>query len=168
MQDMNVEKARQIIASNRYMTLATCRNNLVWIAPVAYAVDESYNFYWYSTIDATHSQQIAYNPDVAIAIFNSTEPSETADGLQLSGIAAVVEDNELLQVMNMYWLQQFPDPDARATWIRPIEDFSGNAIQRFFKFTPLEVYKLDTEILEVDRRLPINLDKLRQHPAKPI
>lgn len=165
MGDRNVEKARQIITSNRYMTLSTCWGNEVWTAPLAYCVDEEYNFYWYSTTDAIHSQHLAYNPNVAVAIFNSTEPSETADGLQMSGVAGVVDDHDLVRVMDIYWIQQFPDEEARRNWIRPPEMFSGNAIQRFFQFTPKEVYKLDTTILEVDRRLPINLEWLRQHPA---
>ena len=53
-----VEKARKIIRENRYMTLASGEGETVWIAPLAYAVDADYNFYWYSAIGAIHSQHI--------------------------------------------------------------------------------------------------------------
>ncbi len=64
----HIEKVREIIAGNRYMTLSTYGNGIPWAAPVAYAIDERYCFYWYSATDAIHSQHIRHIPTVADSI----------------------------------------------------------------------------------------------------
>ncbi len=156
-----VEKARDIVRVNRYMTLATCDGESVWIAPIAYVVDADYNFYWYSATDARHSQHIQRNPHVAVSIYNSTEPSDIVSGLQLAGTAQAVEGPELQQVMDFYWQQSFPDERVRARWMRPIEDFSGTAIQRFYRFTPTRVYMPDPSN---NRRMEVNLEEIRRQP----
>lgn len=160
-----VDKARDIIRVNRYMSLATSDGTSVWIAPLAYVVDESYTFYWYSAVDARHSQHIRVNPQAAAAIFNSTEPSDIVDGLQIAGTAQEVEEAKLPQIMDLYWKQSFPDEDVRAQWMRPIEDFSGDAIQRFYGFSPTHIYKIDPSSMKVDRRLEIDIMQLCQEPV---
>lgn len=65
------EKAKKIITSNLYMTIATVtKDGLPWNTPVYYAFDESYAFYWYSRKNTKHSQLIAENSNVAVAIFD--------------------------------------------------------------------------------------------------
>jgi uncharacterized protein YhbP (UPF0306 family) len=61
------EKARTIIRANRYMTLATSAQGETWAAPVAYAYDQQFNFFWYSEKTARHSQHIESNQSVAVA-----------------------------------------------------------------------------------------------------
>ena len=163
--DNTVDKARKIIRENRYMTLATCSEGSPWIAPLAYVVDANYNFYWYSAIDVRHSQHIKRNPHAAVAIYNSTEPSDIADGLQMSGTASEVSESDLARVMDLYWKQSFPDEQVRSQWMRPAKDFTGNAIQRFYQFTPTQIYKPDPSDIKVDRRMEINLEELRRQPV---
>lgn len=158
-----VEKARDIVRVNRYMTLATSDGESVWIAPIGYVVDADYNFYWFSATDARHSQHIQRNPNVAVAIYNSTEPADIVTSLQLAGTAQSVEGPELQQVMDFYWRQSFSDESARARWMRPIEDFSGAAMQRFYRFTPTQVYMFPSN-KRVDRRTEVNLEEIRRQP----
>ena len=162
-----VERARDIIRSNIFMTLATSDGASVWIAPIAYVVDNDYNFYWYSATDVRHSEHIQRNPNVAIAIFNSNEPPDIISGLQIAGRAGVVSEADLPHVMEMYFRLIFPDENVRARWIRPIEDFSGNAIQRFYHLTPAEVYMPDPSNKKIDRRMVVNLEELRSQPPHP-
>ncbi len=157
-----VETAREIIRANRYMSLATGDGKSVWISPVAYVVDANYNFYWYSAKDAHHSENIHSNSNSAAAIFNSTEPSDRVNGVQMPGNAFVVAEFNLLQVMDLYWKQSFPDESVRARWIRPASDFMGDAILRFYQFSPTQVFILDPDS---PRRLEVSLEELRRQAA---
>jgi uncharacterized protein YhbP (UPF0306 family) len=154
----SVDMAREIIRANRYMTLGTRSEEAVWVSPVAYVVDTNYHFYWYSATNARHS-------DVAVAIFNSTEPSDIVNGVQMPGIASLVAETDLQGVMDFYWQQSFPDESVRARWILPIGDFTGDAILRFYQFIPNQVFILDPDSPLVDRRLEVSLEELRRQSA---
>jgi uncharacterized protein YhbP (UPF0306 family) len=106
--DSNTEAAVVIIRANRYLTLATGLDESVWAAPLAYVVDENLRFYWYSALEARHSQHIASNPSVAAAIFNSTVSSESADGVQLEGVAALVPAEDLDQIEDLPVYKSLP------------------------------------------------------------
>jgi uncharacterized protein YhbP (UPF0306 family) len=153
----NNEKARTIIRANRYLTLATSAGGETWAAPVAYAHDEQFNFFWYSEKTARHSQHIEANQSVAIAIFNSQSSSDEVDGLQIVGLASEVAPNDLPAIVELYYRQSFPDESVRGRWTKPVECFVGDAPQRFYRFKPVRVYKCDTENASVDRRLLVDL-----------
>jgi uncharacterized protein YhbP (UPF0306 family) len=153
----NDEKAHQIISANRYMTLATSAFGETWIAPVAYAFDEHFNFYWYSERTAKHSLHIYANPEIAVAIFDSSAPSEKVDGLQISGIASEVEPSQISEVAELYYTQSFPDESVRRSWQKPNPQFIGDAPFRFYRFTPKATYKCDLDIIDIDRRILVNL-----------
>lgn len=161
-----VSKSRSIISENRYLTLATSGNNKPWVAGLAYAVDKNYNFYFYSAKNSRHGEHIAQNPNVAFSIFNSTSPSEEVDGLQIEGVASLIEILELPKVMALYYEQSFPDEALRKMWSQPIEAFRDIAIKRFYKLQPLHIYKLDLSTIEVDIRVEIDLNELKKIPAK--
>ena len=150
------------------MSLATGFGGKVWIAPLAYVVDEEYNFYFTSATDSIHCQHIKNNPNVAFSIFNSTLPSDTVDGLQIAAVAGQVESKDLKAVVDLYFNQVFEDPEDRARWSQPIEHYTSNSFpfQRFFQIVPMEVYKIDTSTIEVDRRLEIKLSEIKSEPAK--
>jgi uncharacterized protein YhbP (UPF0306 family) len=159
--------AHKIISSNRYMTLATCGvNDLLrpgcWVSAVAYVRDREANFYWYSAIDAIHSINIAKNPDLAITIFNSTEPSDIVDGVQFACTACEVAPEMLDDIMNLYFTQSFPDPKDREPWLRPRTDFQGEAIQRFYIATINRAYKINLDIQKIDKRLEIDVEQIRE------
>jgi uncharacterized protein YhbP (UPF0306 family) len=153
--DSNTEAAVAIIRANRYLTLATGLDESVWAAPLAYVVDENLRFYWYSALEARHSQHIASNPSVAAAIFNSTVSSESADGVQLEGVAALVPAEDLDQIMDLYRTKSFPDLKIRSQWQRPRSDFERNAAQRFYCLKPSRIYKLDLTSTLIDRRIEV-------------
>ncbi len=79
------------------MTIATTSGRNPWVTPVFFAYDGKGDFYWGSPKDALHSNNIAKNPNVAITIFNSTEPSETVDGLYVKAKAKQARGKELLK-----------------------------------------------------------------------
>jgi uncharacterized protein YhbP (UPF0306 family) len=151
------QKARDIIRSNRYMTLATSAHGETWVAPVAYACDEVFNFYWYSEKGAKHSLHILANRIIAVAIFDSQASSDEVDGLQMLGQASEVPADELSTVADLYYQQSFPDPEDRRRWRKPLRCFEGEALQRFYRFKPELVYKCDLENTAVDRRILVDL-----------
>jgi uncharacterized protein YhbP (UPF0306 family) len=160
------EVARRIITSNRYMTIATGGSNDlnvpgVWVNAVAYAHDDAANLYWYSAVDAVHSVNIYQNPHVAITIFNSTEPSDVVDGLQLACAASEVDPRSLAEIMNLYFMKSFPSEKDRKAWQRPRADFEGDAIRRFFVARIRRCYKIDYDIAEVDRRKVVDIEQVR-------
>jgi uncharacterized protein YhbP (UPF0306 family) len=165
----HVERARNSIGSNMFMTLATTDGASVWIAQVGYVVDTDYNFYWYSATDARHSEHIQQNPHIAVGIFNPNEPLESISGLQIAGTAVVVPEADLSHVMEMFFRLLFPDERVRAQRMLPIEAFSGNAMRRFYRFTPTEVYIYmpGRSDKQRGRRMLVNLEELRSQPSHP-
>jgi nitroimidazol reductase NimA-like FMN-containing flavoprotein (pyridoxamine 5'-phosphate oxidase superfamily) len=87
--------ARTIIEASRYMVLATAdANGGPWPSPVYFAHDDYTCFYWVSSPEAIHSRNIATRSDVGIAIFDSTVPIGTGQGVYLRARAAEVSDDE--------------------------------------------------------------------------
>ena len=87
------EMVREIISTNRYLTLATTDGADPWVAPLEYLHDGELNFYFLSTGDCRHSRQIEQNSTVALAIFETTQPEYSPDlsvtirGVQIRGSA---------------------------------------------------------------------------------
>jgi nitroimidazol reductase NimA-like FMN-containing flavoprotein (pyridoxamine 5'-phosphate oxidase superfamily) len=68
--------ARAILDSNLYMTLGTVdEDGRPWVSPVYYASDDYKDFYWTSSLEATHSRNIATRPEVSIVVFDSQVPA---------------------------------------------------------------------------------------------
>lgn len=154
------EVAFRVLASNRYMTLATTDGTVAWASPVAYALEADLSFVWYSAVDARHSENISRQPVISAAIFNSTEPSSVVQGVQMLGSAEIVEAR-LEEVMDLYFRFSFPDAAERKNWERPAADFLGEAIQRFYRFRPSEMYTIDEDVAKVDRRAGVSVDRVR-------
>lgn len=161
-----VEQARDIIAKNRYLALATCSDNLPWVAGLAYAVDRDYNFFFYSAKNSRHIQHMMTNPKVAFTIYDSSLPSEDVDGLQISGVGSQVSVMDLPRVFELYYTQSFPNEIIREKFKQPIEAFKELAVKRFYKIVPDKIYKIDLSIIEVDLRVEIDIELLRKVPAK--
>ena len=97
------ELARGIIDANLYMTLATAdREGRPWASPVYYAVDGYREFVWVSDPDATHSRNLAARPQIAIVIFDSTQPINTGRGVYMSAHAEPVADPEIDRALEIF------------------------------------------------------------------
>jgi nitroimidazol reductase NimA-like FMN-containing flavoprotein (pyridoxamine 5'-phosphate oxidase superfamily) len=80
--------AREIVDSNRYMTLATADGDgRPWAAPVWYAHEGYTDFLWVSRPEARHSRNLASRPKLAIVIFDSTVPVGGAQAVYIEGLA---------------------------------------------------------------------------------
>lgn len=156
---------KEIIKNNKFLSLATVDNEAnVWSTPLSYYADEEYNFYFTSELDSKHIINIMDNPKVSFTIFDSTKRVSDIDGLQITGIVGQVEKEKLDNIVKKYYQEVFKDPEERKLWEAPSSYFLENnqPIYRFFQIMPLEIYKRDTEYLEADRRIKIDIEKLKQ------
>jgi nitroimidazol reductase NimA-like FMN-containing flavoprotein (pyridoxamine 5'-phosphate oxidase superfamily) len=90
------QRATAVIETNKYLTLGTVgADGLPWVTPVYFTPAGHDTFYWASSPDALHSVNIAANPDVSIAIFDSSVPIGGASAVYFRAQASVVPDDEL-------------------------------------------------------------------------
>ena len=160
------ELAKSIIKGNKFLSLATSNNGgEIWCTPLSYAIDDDYNFYFVTAIDSKHIEHIRENPNVAFTIFDSTKRVSDIDGIQIKGIVGEVEKERLPEIVKIYYNHVFPDPIERKEWEAPYETFTKDdyPVYRFFQVMPTEIYKRDTVNIDVDRRVSIDIKKLREY-----
>ena len=75
----------------KLMQLATSVNGQPWVCSVWFASDEDLNIYWFSSTTRRHSGEILKNKKVAAAIVLPHTPTDPPRGLQLQGLAEVLE-----------------------------------------------------------------------------
>jgi len=133
------EQAKNIVADNIYMTIATAsEEGKPWVSPVFFAYDEKYNLYWVSNKAALHSKLIRLNNNVAMVIFDSSAPEGEGDGVYFEAVAEEMKDStELKNAMNLLndrmTVEKFKIND---------EDVSENGEWRVYKATPVKITKL--------------------------
>ena len=165
----NRTKVRSIIEQNLYMTIATCdkSNNLPWISPVFYVHDRNYNLYWYSPKKANHSQLIAFNPNIAIVIFDSTAIGDEVDAVYLRAKALEVKSKlEIFKGLMFYAkkMLKYNLVEGKQTltkFVNSYRDFQKNSPLRMYKAIPEKIWKLaPTEYYKdkyLDRKIEIKL-----------
>jgi uncharacterized protein YhbP (UPF0306 family) len=124
--------AREIIDGNLYMTLATAdHEGRPWASPVYYAVAGYREFIWVSDPSATHSRNLAVRPELAIVIFDSTQPIDTGRGVYMTAVAEQVADPDVDRA-----LETFSERSVRhggEVWTR--ENLEPNAVFRLYRAT---------------------------------
>jgi general stress protein 26 len=149
------EKGRDLVSSNKYMVVATSsKSGEPWAAPVFFANDDKYNFYFLSAVDSKHAKNILENPKVALIIFDSGSPIGQSDGLQIQAKAAVVGKKEIENVIKTYCDRLFPDSDVPATSRYDPEEYLEPSEFRFFKAEITDAF-----VTGVDRRVKVDLTK---------
>jgi uncharacterized protein YhbP (UPF0306 family) len=151
--------ARSVIANNVYLSLATASASRPWVSPVYYDFDEDFSFYFVSTLDSLHVQNILANPQVAVAIYDSTQPARTGMGVQIEGIASMVKEDEIPMVIGYLYKRRFPlNADQNEDDLSPT-DFFGESLFRLFKIVPQHIYTRDTRFRDVDHRIEVKLTR---------
>jgi nitroimidazol reductase NimA-like FMN-containing flavoprotein (pyridoxamine 5'-phosphate oxidase superfamily) len=80
--------ARSIVDANRYMTLATAdESGLPWASPVWFAHAGYAEYYWVSTPDARHSQNLRARADLGVVIFDSGAAVGTGQAVYMEATA---------------------------------------------------------------------------------
>ena len=151
-------KARGLILESKYLSLATCSNNIPWISPLWYAVSDKYIFYFISDLNSVHAQSIKDNPKVAFTIFNSNEKPSEVNGLQVSANCYEVGISGMLEAIRVIFSKSGSEL-FRLRFKEPLNPKSYLEFTNFriFKLVPDKFYMLDTEISETDTRIEVIL-----------
>ncbi|MDN5274216.1 MAG: hypothetical protein JWP06_117 [Candidatus Saccharibacteria bacterium] len=89
LQQMSDEVSVDEINARLTMQLATSHDGLPWNCTVYFVLYEG-SFYWLSFPGRRHSQELAANPNAAIAIV--IQPTQPVVGVQAEGVVAIVQD----------------------------------------------------------------------------
>ena len=98
-------------------------------------------------MDSLHTKNLIKNPNVAFAIFDSHQKEGTGNGVQGSGKAYLLPENEIEQALKWY--------HTTFVELKP-ETFRAPNPYRFFKIIPEHFYVLDPDA-KVDKRVEVFL-----------
>jgi len=90
------------------MTLSTYDKH-IWSATAYYTIDKDLTIYFISPPDAEHSKAIENNPEVACAVFDSTQVvTDEKVGMYIRGKAQKIKGLKALKTMLSMWNKQNP------------------------------------------------------------
>jgi nitroimidazol reductase NimA-like FMN-containing flavoprotein (pyridoxamine 5'-phosphate oxidase superfamily) len=142
--------AWQIIAANRYMTLATADGDgRPWATPVWYAHQGSTDFLWVSRPEARHSRNLAGRPELAIVIFDSTVPVGSAQAVYIEAMAEELAGAEREEGIAVY--SHRSEAHGAGEW--RAADVIAPAPHRLYRARASQHFVLEAN----DRRMPIQL-----------
>ena len=137
MSDYHNRRAKEILSTVLYATVATAsKDGKPWNSPLAGFWDKDCNLYWFSAKDSVHSGNIRENKDIFIVVYDSTMKEGTGEGVYIEATAHEVTDSD--EVQQVVELQT---GSMRCSF----EQVSGDAIHRFYKATPVNIWMNDDE-----------------------
>jgi len=147
--------AGRLLSANRYAVLATVdATGAPWASPVWFAHRGLDTLVWVSSPDARHSQAIAAEPRLAVAVFDSTVLPGHGTAFYGRGRAGLCPDDrveELLAVFNAESERQ-----GESTWGR--DRVSGEARLRLY-VAELDEVSLLLDDGGPDVRVPVDLSE---------
>jgi hypothetical protein len=120
---------RSIIDSNRYLTLGTAdENGRPWASPVYFASADCVDFYWISTLEATHSRNLAQRPELSIVIFDSQVLPGHGRAVYMTGTAGQVSGPDFDRGLEIY-----PGPLERGVRAFSPDELTAPDLFRLFR-----------------------------------
>lgn len=97
--------------STEFMALGTNGSKGLWVNPVYFVWDESFNLYFISQSGCVHMENIRSNPLVSCAIYPTNRPvGEDVFGAYVKGAARILEDEvEKAFADKIYYNRVYPD-----------------------------------------------------------
>lgn len=155
---MSEKYAEEILSRICYATLATAtQTGVPWSSPVYTAFDSQWHFFWISSYEARHSQNIRENSQIACVIYDSTAPEGTGTGIYIQARAGeLVEEVEVAHGLHCLW--------ARAGEAPPPVSYALGA-------SPLRIYRAVPDTIWTNTKRKVNgvdIDKrIELHPTLP-
>ena len=161
-----IARARQILASTIYGTLATSSpDGQPWASPIFFGYDAAWNLYWSSAQGAQHSQNLDANQGRAAIAIYSTDPAEgQGQGIYLAGTAAEVEAAAVEAVIPLLLQRAAPGQHRTAA------DYLAPSPRRIYGLQPQTVWitgdrlALSDTIL-IDTKIQLDLSSLIDQPS---
>ena len=120
-------------------------DGLPWVSPVEFACDEDLRFYWFSAIDARHSQNVRANPRAALSIYDCTQTplSRAAQGVYGEGSVEEFHRSELEPLLPSIerWIS-WRDAGRKTPRPRRPDQLDGDSPFRFYRVTAAKLYAL--------------------------
>jgi len=132
----------------RVMQLATSVNNLPWVCNIHFYTDDDLNFYWISTLDRRHSQEIKQNQHVAVTIkvHEDTPEEQYVIGITVEGKAELLSEKEAKKIADHY-KTKLNKPQSL------IDDiFAGRNPHKFYRLKPEKFVLFDNKNFPEDPR----------------
>jgi hypothetical protein len=130
--------AEELLAANLYAVLGTVTpEGRPWTSPVYFASDGLTALYWCSTTDSRHSVNLAANPAVSLAVFDSTVAPYTGRAVYAEGTASILEGADLEHGLSVY-----PGDASRDATSLDLEDVTGDAPWRLYRAVATAVWVL--------------------------
>lgn len=137
------------LSTQKMMALATCGER-PWSANLYFVHDNDLNLYFLSKRGREHSQAVAKNPEVSVAIADSHQPIwEPQKGIQASGTAAVVNVVGQLEWMFKMWNKLIAG--AKGEQLLNPRQFLDAGVSSIYKITPKQIKFFNTELWPKDQ-----------------
>ena len=151
--------ARDIIDSISYMAIGTADElGQPWVSPVYFASEKYKEFYWISSPESRHSQNIKVRPQVSLVIFDSRIPVGQGQAVYISAIAEEVREADLGHSLEIY-NGRFQNPAEHGVYRVVQENVQAPALYRLYRASALEHWILDRDS-HPDRRIPVTLSNM--------
>jgi nitroimidazol reductase NimA-like FMN-containing flavoprotein (pyridoxamine 5'-phosphate oxidase superfamily) len=149
-EDRDHALAREIIDRSLYMVVATADpSGQPWVSPVYFAASGYRDFFWISQPDATHSENLRERREVGIAIFDSSQPLGTGEGVYVLGVARELPAHETAEGIEIFSKRSVSHGGEEIS----AEDVSPPARHRLYQATAEATYVLDDH----DHRVEVSL-----------
>ena len=142
--------ARELIAANRYMALATAdAAGRPWISPVWFAPDDG-GFLWISRPDSRHSRNLAERPELALVIYDSTVRPAERQALYVEAVAQQLEGDRRDAAVGRY------SECSVADGLEPlsVDEVTESAPYRMYRAAITAAFMLEDQR---DVRIPVEL-----------
>jgi len=139
--------ARQLVAEQNTLTLATAEGDTAWAAPVYYVSVKS-TFYFLSSPSSRHITQALRNGQASAAVHAAASTWKQIKGLQMTGrVRAVKPGLEAVQVLRAY-LKKYPFTTDffKENVTLDLDTFAERFGVKLYGFIPSLVYYLDNQI----------------------
>ncbi|GAA2646034.1 hypothetical protein GCM10010307_51400 [Streptomyces vastus] len=123
-----------------------------WSSPVYFAHVECREFFWLSSPEAVHSRNIAVRPQVGIAIFDSSAPIGTGQGVYMPAIAESVADPGIERAMEVFSRRSLSH-GGRAWTAADVDEASGLRLYR----AVANEHSILAKDGQPDHRIPVDL-----------
>jgi predicted pyridoxine 5'-phosphate oxidase superfamily flavin-nucleotide-binding protein len=149
--------ARSVIDATKYMALGTSdETGHPWVSPVWFATVDRRRFHWVSGRETLHSRNLEARQEVAIAIY---DPSNPVGAVYISGTAEELTGAELEEGIEIFG--RLSRTNAGRDW--KLADVQPPSEHRLYRATAVEYYVLvrgaDSETRRgVDHREPVTID----------
>jgi hypothetical protein len=149
-EDRDHALARKIIDKSLYMVVGTAdQSGQPWASPVYYAPSDYRDFFWISQPDATHSENLRERREVGIAIFDSSQPIGTGEGVYVLGVAREIPAHETAEGIEIFSKRSVGHGGEEIS----VEDVSPPARHRLYQATAEAIFVLDDH----DHRVEVSL-----------